>query len=115
MSNKFVSTLTASDASIKATRAKQLSESASIETEALVSGLRREKLALESKISAMTDLAPDNSFSLRPGAPDFNAAKWVKELHEARMDLKLKQIELDEANSIYTEWFAEPATSEATA
>ena len=71
----------------------------------MVQTLKKEKLALQSRINQMTDLAPETSDSLRPGSKDFNAAKWIKDLHTFKMQLKLKQIELDEAESIYTEWF----------
>lgn len=101
----FVSTLTASDANIKATRAANLGELASIEASTLVQNLKREKLALENRIANMTDLAPDTTYSLKPGGDTFDAAKWVKDLHRASMDLKLKNIELEVAQGIYNEWF----------
>jgi len=107
--NKFIQTLSASDASIKETRASILSQTASIEANTLVQNLTREKLALESKIARLTDLAPDTTYSLKPGGDDFNAAKWVKDLHSTRMELKLKQIELNEAEAIVAEWFTNEA------
>lgn len=103
--NKFVKTLSASDSSIKETRATILSEQTEIEASTMVQNLKKEKLTLQSKISQMTDLAPETSDSLRPGSKDFNAAKWIKDLHTFKMQLKLKQIELDEAENIYNEWF----------
>jgi uncharacterized protein YdcH (DUF465 family) len=103
--NKFVQTLSASDASIKESRARILSEQTEIEASTMVQNLKKEKLQLQSKINQMTDLAPETTDSLRPGAKDFDAAKWIKGLHTFKMQLKLKQIELEEAEAIYAEWF----------
>ena len=107
--NKFVATLSASDANIKATRAANIGGLAEIEASTLVQNLKKEKLGLENKIANMTDLAPDTTFSLKPGGDNFDAAKWVKDLHKASMDLKLKNIELEVAESIYNEWFGSNA------
>ncbi len=103
--NKFASTLSASNADIKSQRATLVAESTSDEVDTLISVLRKEKRALESKLNNLTDLAPDNTYSLRPGSKDFDAAKWVKEYHQTKMDLKLKVIELETAEEIKKEWF----------
>jgi len=114
MSNKFTQTLSASNEAIIRNRAAILAESAQSEAESLVHSLKKEKNKLELSILQLTDLAPETSFSLRPGTAEFDGAKWVKQLHEARMDLKLKKIELEEAQTILDEWFAdEDAEDEA--
>lgn len=103
--SKFVKTLSASNQEIKEARAEMIAEETVIEVQQFVSNLKKEKLQLKNKITKLTDLAPDNSYSLRPGGKDFDAAKWVKELHQAKMDLKLKEIALAEAEGIMNEWF----------
>jgi len=103
--SKFVKTLSASNQEIKEARAEMIAEETVIEVQQFVSNLKKEKLQLRNKITKLTDLAPDNSYSLRPGGKDFNAAKWVQELHQAKMDLKLKDIALAEAEAIMDEWF----------
>jgi len=103
--SKFVETLSASNQEIKEARAEMIAEETVIEVQQFVSNLKKEKLQLRNKITKLTDLAPDNSYSLRPGGKDFNAAKWVQELHQAKMDLKLKDIALAEAEAIMDEWF----------
>lgn len=105
--SKFVEKLAASGDSIKKDRAEMLAEETVIEVQQFVSGLKKDKLKLKNKINKLTDLAPDNTYSLRPGGADFNAEKWVKELHQAKMDLKLKEISLAEAESIMNEWFGD--------
>lgn len=107
--SKFANILSASNDKIKEARAEMISEETVIEVEQFVSNLKKETLQLKNKIVKLTDLAPDNSYSLRPGGKDFDAAQWVKELHKAKMDLKLKTIALVEANSIMTEWFTDDA------
>lgn len=103
--NKFVSTLSASDSTIKSSRATNLAELASIESSSQVQDLRRQKLTIEAKIAKLTDLAPETTTSLRPGSEDFNPSKWIKELHQLQMDLRLKKIELEVAEEIHNEWF----------
>lgn len=105
--SKFERDLTASDKSIKETRAKALAEDTLLEVDAFISNLRREKSKLNSKLNDLTDLAPDNTYSLRPGAKGFDAAKWVAELHQVRMDMALKTIQLEEAQAIYDTYFGD--------
>lgn len=109
--NKFSSMLSASNDNIKTTRAQSLAEATSLEVEAFISSLKRERNQLNSKLTNLTDLAPDNTYSLRPGAKDFDAAKWVKELHTTRMDLSLLDIKIKEAEAINKEWFSEAAAT----
>ena len=107
--SKFVSMLSADSDSTLSKRAKNLAESAIIEVETFIQNLRKEKLQLNGKLNDLTDLAPENTYDLRPGGKNFDASKWVAELHKVRMDLALKDIELQEAQAIYDEWFAEEA------
>ncbi len=108
--SKFVSTLSSSNQEIKEARAQMIGDETVLEVTQFVNGLKKERMLLKNKIVKLTDLAPDNSYSLRPGGKDFNAAKWVQELHQTKMDLKLKEIELAEAESILNEWFTEETT-----
>jgi hypothetical protein len=107
--SKFAKMIASSNDSIKEQRAEMLAEEAVLEVDQLVNGLKKERNKLRNEITKLTDLAPDNSYSLRPGGKDFDAAQWVSKLHQAKLDLKLKEIELTEAESIKTEWFGEEA------
>ncbi len=111
ISNKFINTISASDSTIKTTRASLLAQEARIEANTLVQNLERDMLVLEGKIASLTDLAPETTYSLKPGGDNFNAAVWVKDLYETKMKMKLKEIALNEARSIVEEWFSE-ATAE---
>lgn len=103
--NKFTSTLSASNADIKSARAQLVADSTLDEVDSFISTIRKEKNQLSIKLNNLTDLAPDNSYSLRPGSKDFDAAKWVKELHSTKMQLELKTVELEVAEDIKKEWF----------
>ena len=105
--SKFAKMLSADSNATLGTRAKNLADSAVLEVESFIANLRKEKLQLNTKLNDLTDLAPENTYSLRPGSKDFNAAKWVAELHKTKMDIALKDVELKEAQAIYDEWFAE--------
>jgi hypothetical protein len=103
--SKFVKTLSASNAEIKEARAKMLADTTVLEVESFVQALKKEKLELQNKLANLTDLAPDNTYSLRPGSKDFDAKLWVRELHSTKMEIALKEMELEEAQAIYNEWF----------
>lgn len=108
--SKFAKMLSADSSTTLGNRAKNLADSAVLEVESFIANLRKEKLQLNSKLNDLTDLAPENTYSLRPGSANFNAANWVRELHQTKMELSLKEIELAEAQAIYDEWFSEEST-----
>lgn len=108
--SKFEKMISASNSTTLANRASDLAEEVSLELNSFINNLKREKSQLKSKINKLTDLAPENTTSLRPGHPDFNAANWVAELHQCRMDLSLKEVELTEAQNILDEYFGEEET-----
>ena len=112
--NKFASMLSASNTDIKSTRAEMVAESTSDEVDSFITNLRKEKRALSIKLNNLTDLAPDNTYSLRPGSKDFDATKWVKELHSTKMQLELKSIELKVAEEIKDEWFSAEVEAKVT-
>jgi hypothetical protein len=108
--SKFEKMVSASNSTTLASRASDLAEEVSLELNSFINNLKREKSQLKSKVNKLTDLAPENTTSLRPGHPDFDAAKWVSELHQCRMDLALKDVELAEAQAIHDEFFGEEPT-----
>lgn len=105
MSNKFANNLSASNKDIKKQRAKMVADRVELECSSLVAKLKKEKMTLDHQIMDLTDLAPNSKDSLRPTSEEFCAATWVKTLHEAKLELALKKVELKEAEKIYKEWF----------
>lgn len=108
--SKFAKMISASNSATLASRANDLAEDVVLELNSFINELKKQKSRLKSTMSKLTDLAPENSTSLRPGHPDFEPAKWVAELHQCRMDLALKEVELKEAEAIYNEYFGEEET-----
>ncbi len=104
--SKFSTKLAASNKEIMSDRADMLGEEVSLEVSTFVSGIKKDVLALKNKINRLTDLSPNSKDSLRPGGDNFDSVKWVKELHESTLDLKLKQVELEVAEAIQNEWFS---------
>jgi len=102
---KFAAQIAASTEEIKGARAEKLAKSVKRAAEDLERKLDGEVDELESKILDLSDLAPDTSYSLRPGGGDFNAKGWVNDMHEATLELELKKIELKVAQDILKEWF----------
>ena len=105
--NKFEKMISASSSETLGKRGRILAETTISELEAFISVLKSEKRGLETKILDLTDLSPENTYDLRPGGKNFNAKTWVASLHETRMDIALKLIELEEAQAMFTEWFGE--------
>jgi len=108
--SKFEKMISSSNSATLASRASDLAEDVVLELNSFINNLKKEKSKLKSTINKLTDLAPENTTSLRPGHPDFEPAKWVSELHQCRMDLALKEVELAEAEAIYNEYFGEEET-----
>ncbi len=108
--SKFEKMISSSSSATLANRASDLAEDVVLELNSFINNLKKEKSKLKSTINKLTDLAPENTTSLRPGHPDFEPAKWVSELHQCRMDLALKEVELAEAEAIYNEYFGEEET-----
>ena len=105
--SKFSKKLASSNKDIMADRADMLGEEVALEVSTFVGGLKKEVLNLKNKINRLTDLSPNSKDSLRPGGDNFDSVQWVKELHEASLDLKLKEVELEIAVGIQTEWFSD--------
>jgi hypothetical protein len=105
--SKFAKMLSASNAEIKEKRAEMLSSKTKLEAQTLLNNLTRDRSELENELVNLTDLAPDNTYSLRPGSAEFKADEWVKSLHRVKMDISLKDIEIKIAQEIFDEWFAD--------
>ena len=105
--SKFTEMLSSDNKTTLSKRASDLSEATLIEVDTFMSNLRRERLQLNTKLNNLTDLSPENTYSLRPGGDKFKPEEWMKELHQVNMDIRLKEIEMEIAKEIYAEWFGE--------
>lgn len=102
---KFATSIAASDKTIKEARAAIVAKSGKRAAENKVRSIEDSVDALETTIMNLTDLAPDTTYSLRPGGKDFDAEGWVEKLHSSTLDLELQKIELKVAEDILKEWF----------
>lgn len=88
-------------------RAESITTGAEIAQQNLVNGLKQKKIEIELKIANLTDLAPEDTTSLRPGSKDWDAQKWVSDLQNAKQDLYMVEMQLKLAQETYDEYFKE--------
>ena len=105
--NKFTKSIGASDATIKGQRASIMGESAAAEAKALLDSLLKEKREIKTKILNLADLSPETTVALGPNAKEFNAASWIKQMHELELQLILNKVKVKAAKKIQKEWFTE--------
>ena len=96
-SGKFYDTLVASGDDVKGKRGELLVKSVKKAAKKKVDEIEDEIDTLETTLLNLTDLGPENTYSLRPTSKDFDAKKWVDEMHETRLEIALKKIELETA------------------
>ena len=107
MKNKFTTNLTLSNKEIKGKRADLLSADASDAQQDLVRELSANVRDLERTIMNLEDLSPDSTTSLHPTKGSFDAKKWVEDMQEAKVQLKMSKIELKLAKETLEEYFTE--------
>lgn len=115
--NKFINNLTASNDSIKETRASRLAKSAKMSQEKLVRDLESEILSMETQYEDLTDMSPTNKYDLKFNDSDFDADRWAETIQRIKVDISLKKQELRIAQETMQEWFGEEEvkTSESNA
>lgn len=107
MKNKFTTNLTLSNKGIKEKRASLLGDDAHDAQQDLVRELSSEVRDLERTIMNLEDLSPDSTTSLLPAKGGFDAKKWVVEMQESKVALKMKKVELNVAKATLAEYFTE--------
>lgn len=103
--NKFETNLIASSKTIKANRARAISEDVENAQSEIVRKLTQEKRDLTRKLDSLSDLYPDSELSLRVVKDSFNAAEWASEVQALKVELANKTVELSLAKETYDEWF----------
>lgn len=104
--NKFKSKLTNGADAIKEERASIMEQQTVLACDALINKLEQRRAGITSKIHKLTDIGPENTYSLRVGGPDFDAEKWVNDLHALNVSLALVDVDLDKAKEMKDEWFS---------
>jgi len=105
---------------LSADRKTALSERATIavadlsdEGTSFLTRLEKEKRSIEKEIINLTDIGPNSTTSLR--ISDINAEEWYSKLHALKLDLRLKEIEIEVAKEINKEWFEDIKDEEGNA
>lgn len=103
--NKFKQLISSNGSDVLKRRADQIVSAAEIAQQNLVNMYKQKKTELELKIADLTDLAPESSDSLRPGAKDWDAQQWAVNLQAAKTELYSIEINLKIAQETYEEYF----------
>lgn len=113
--SKFVKNLTQDADGVKAQRASIIASATKSKQESLVNKLKEQKLELDTKLLNLTDLSPDNSFSLKPGGDNYDPERWVIEMQNTQIAILNKKIEIEVAERTLKEWFGEEPQTESNA
>ena len=105
--NKLERMLSADNRAVISARAKNAMEEISAEMSTLIANLEKDKREHVKKLTNLTDIGPDNATSLRVVDENFNAEKWLKEIHQLKMDIRLKEIEIKVAKEMHDEWLVD--------
>lgn len=108
MATKFIQNIVNSKSTL-ANRASLIEKQATVAQQNMINELEMKKMNIESQIQTILDFAPDSTYSLKPGRPNFAAPAFTKELHQLKMSLKLTIEELEVATATYDELFVEVA------
>lgn len=102
-SSPLASMLSPDTASVRQRRALALVQRINLEQSALVTDLQRRQADLRAKLEDLSDLAPDDTTSLKFGSRDFDPKQWVKEVQEVKLALVQVDFELDIAQTTLKE------------
>ena len=105
--NKFTSLISNTGNDTLKRRAENIAQTAEIAQQNLVNKLKQRKAEISLNIENLTDLAPENTESLRPGSKDWNPETWVKQLQEAKEEQYAIAIQLKLAQETFDEYFRE--------
>lgn len=105
VNNKFTKNLTASFKELRGQRATLLSASAEDAQSELIRDLKKKQRDYQTRLLSLEDLGPDCTTSLKITPKEFNAESWVRELHNAKLQLALIEQELKIAEDTYKEFF----------
>lgn len=115
MNNKFIKSIAGTAEGIKLARAVNTATAAKLASESLINELSVEVQSIEANLTSQLDIGPETTDSLRPVGRNFDAASWVRQVHNLKVTLKRAQEKLDIAKTTHSEWFSEAPASPATA
>lgn len=111
---KFERILASNESAVKGTRRTMVLTDVKRAQEKLQQELEDKMRDIDRSLLGLTDLYPDSTLSLMVVKPDFDANKWVSEIHNLRVKKALLQVEMKIATETFDEWFTdEPETTSA--
>lgn len=111
--NKLERMLSADNKAVISARAKNAMEEISAEMATAIANLEKDKREFVKKLTNITDIGPDNTTSLRVVDEGFDACSWLKEIHNLKMDIRLKDIEIKVAKEMSDEWLIDNGQAES--
>jgi hypothetical protein len=108
---KFLTNLTQSGSSIKATRAKLINEDAESAQARLLSDLTDQLRDINRELETLSDLYPESELSLLATRDKFQAKEWVAKVQALKIRKLNKLVEVKAAKETNDEYFGEEAIS----
>lgn len=105
--NKFQNLIGGSTDSVKSNRTTLLAKSTMNAANQNINKIENQINEVEMDIERITDVAPENTYDLRPGGKNFSPNKWVSDITVFKLKLYKLYIELEIAKNIRDEWFSE--------
>ena len=105
--NKFQKSIASSNEVTLTKRAGLLVSSVENQMNQKLFSIKNKINEVEMRVERLTDVAPENTYDLRPGGNGFDPAKWVENLVNLKTELYTLNIELKIAEDIQEEWFAD--------
>jgi hypothetical protein len=105
--NKFTKLISNNGEETLVRRSNSLAQNAEIAQQNLLNSLKQKKAELELKIMDLTDLAPEDKDSLRPGGNNWNPNTWAHELQQSKQDLYFLEIQIKLAEDTFKEFFTD--------
>jgi len=110
--NKFQKTIAASNESTLTNRAKLLVSSVENQMSQKIFAVKNKINDVKMQIEQLTDVAPENTFDLRPGGTNFDPEAWVTKIVKLKTELYTLSVELEIAVEIEKEWFKDESDGE---
>jgi hypothetical protein len=105
--NKFQKLIQASSKDTLNKRGNLLISSVQNKMEQKIFDIKNRINEVEMRVEQLTDVAPENTYDLRPGGKGFDPEKWINNLVSLKTELYTLSIELVIAEDIKEEWFEE--------
>ena len=102
--NTLMKAMTADGKGIKQERAERINRQVVRSHTDLINNLQKRKDAINDTIDELSDLSPNSTTSLKVGGKNFNADEWVKQMHEAEIQLEEVEVELSIASKFAAKW-----------